>query len=67
MPNALLLALVLWMISSVTYSAAAQTSLAAAVGGYPDRWMGDRGDWKVTTTGRLESLPYASVLMPAPA
>jgi hypothetical protein len=29
--------------------------------------MGDGGDWKVATTGRLKSLPYAKVFMTAPA
>jgi hypothetical protein len=41
--------------------------LSAGEEDYPVRWMGDRGDWKVATTGRLESLPYANVFMPAPA
>jgi hypothetical protein len=33
--------------------------------GFLERWLENSGDWKVATTGRLESLPYVRVFMPA--
>jgi hypothetical protein len=51
--------------SSVTYSAVGQTFLSAGEADFLVRWIKACGDWKVATTGRLESLPYVSVSMPA--
>jgi hypothetical protein len=49
----------------VTYSDVGQAFQPAGEADFPVRWMEGCGDWKVTTTGRLESLPYVSVFMPA--
>jgi len=39
--------------------------LSAGEADFPVRWIEACGDWKVVTTGRLESLPYVSVFMAA--
>ena len=41
--------------------AVGQTFLSAGEADFPVRGIEGCGDWKVTTTGRLESLPYATV------
>jgi hypothetical protein len=45
--------------------AVGQTFLSAGEADFPVRWIEGGGDWKVATTGRLESLPYLTVSKPA--
>jgi hypothetical protein len=51
-------------ITFVTYAAAGQTFLSAGAADFPVLSSEGGGDWKVATTGRLESLPYAIVFIP---
>jgi hypothetical protein len=51
--------------SSVTCSAVGQTFVSAGEADFLVRWIEACGDWKVATTGRLESLPYVILFMPA--
>jgi hypothetical protein len=45
--------------------AVGQTFLSAGEADFPVLWIEGGGDWKVATTGRLESLPYLTVSEPA--
>jgi hypothetical protein len=45
--------------------AVGQTFLSAGEADFPGCWIAGGGDWKVATTGRLESLPYLTVSKPA--
>jgi hypothetical protein len=45
--------------------AVGQTFLSAGEADFPVRWIEGCGDWKVATTGRLESLPYVTAVVPA--
>jgi hypothetical protein len=41
-----------------------RTNLFAGEAGFPVRWIQGGGEWKVATTGRLESPPYVTEFMP---